>query len=145
MTVKRVAPSEAFRLMTEEGYVYIDVRSEPEFAGGHPEGAYNVPIAQPGPMGMRPNPEFLAVVRAVFGRDARLVVGCKTGVRSHRAAEMLLLDGYEHVIDQRAGFSGAVDPFGRLVEPGWKQAGLPVSQVAVEGRSYPALAAKKHG
>ena len=36
--IKRVSPAEAKTLM-DEGYVYLDVRSEPEFAAGHPAGA----------------------------------------------------------------------------------------------------------
>ena len=41
MTVKRVSPQEADRLLREAGYVYVDVRSIPEFDAGHPTGAFS--------------------------------------------------------------------------------------------------------
>jgi rhodanese-related sulfurtransferase len=36
MPVKRVSAEEARRLMEEQGYVYVDVRSVPEFEAGAP-------------------------------------------------------------------------------------------------------------
>ena len=94
MPVKRVSPDEALALMQEEGYVYLDVRSVPEFEAGHPEGAYNVPLLDMGPQGMTPNPAFLQVVQAHFPKDAKLVVGCKAGGRSLSAASLLEANGY---------------------------------------------------
>ena len=41
--VKRVTPPEASTLLGE-GWVYLDVRSIPEFDDGHPPGAANVPL-----------------------------------------------------------------------------------------------------
>ena len=60
METKRISPAEAKALL-DEGYVYVDVRSIPEFDAGHPRGAYNVPLNHQGPNGMQPNPDFLAV------------------------------------------------------------------------------------
>ena len=141
MAVKRVSPAEARDLIDKQGYVYVDVRSVPEFAAGHPTGAYNVPLMNMGPGGMTPNPEFLAVMRA-FPKEAKLVVGCKAGGRSARAASLLESAGYTSVVDQRAGFEGAPDPStGRIGEPGWRPAGLPVTTEAGPGRTYEALKA----
>jgi rhodanese-related sulfurtransferase len=123
--LKRVSPTEAKRLVDEEGYVYVDVRSVPEFEAEHPVGARNVPLMHAGPGGMAPNPEFVAVMSRRFPKDAKLVLGCKTGNRSMRAAGVLAAQGWTNVVDQRAGFDGARDPFGQLTEPGWKPAGLP--------------------
>ena len=142
MAVKRVSPAEARDLMDKEGYVYVDVRSLPEFAAGHPKGAFNVPLMNMGPGGMTPNPEFLTVMGA-FPRDAKLIVGCQAGGRSARAAAMLESAGYTDVVDQRAGFEGAPDPSsGRVSEPGWRPAGLPVSTEPLPDRTYEALKAK---
>jgi len=58
MNVKRVSPEEALSLVEKEGYAYVDVRSVPEFESGHPEGAYNVPLAHLGPQGMKPQPRL---------------------------------------------------------------------------------------
>jgi rhodanese-related sulfurtransferase len=143
MAVKRVSPAEARDLIEKQGYVYVDVRSVPEFVAGHPTGAYNVPLMNMGPGGMTPNPDFLAVM-ATFPKDAKLVVGCKTGGRSARAASMLESAGYTSLVDQRAGFEGAPDPAtGRISEPGWRPAGLPVSTEAGPDRTYEALKARR--
>jgi rhodanese-related sulfurtransferase len=128
VTVKRISPEEARTLMDEEGYAYLDVRSVPEFEAGHPQGAYNIPLAHLGPAGMTPNFDFLAVVQKTFPKDSKLVVGCKSGGRSLQAATMLLSSGYTNVIDQRCGFGGGVDA-----------SGLPTSNQAEAGRSYEEL------
>jgi rhodanese-related sulfurtransferase len=136
---RRVSPQEARELIEREGYVHVDVRSVPEFQAGHPEGAYNVPLMHMGPGGMAPNPEFLAVMQKAFPPDTRLVIGCKAGGRSARAAAMLESAGYTNVVDQRAGFEGAHDPATGRMEPGWRPAGLPVSRQPAPGRDYDAL------
>ncbi len=133
--IQRVSPADAKKLIDDEGYVYLDVRSEPEYAAGHPTGAQNVPLMHAGPAGMAPNPDFLAVVQAVYPKDAKLVVGCKAGGRSIKAAEMMASAGYTSVIDQRAGFDGPRDAFGALSEKGWSPAGLPV-ETTTAGGSY---------
>ena len=68
--MRRISPGEARELIEKEGYVYVDVRSVPEFESGHPEGAYNVPLLHMGPAGMTPNPEFLSVMQQRFPKDA---------------------------------------------------------------------------
>jgi rhodanese-related sulfurtransferase len=94
-----------------------------------------------GPGGMTPNADFLPVM-GTFPKDAKLVVGCKAGGRSARAASMLESAGYTSVVDQRAGFEGAPDPStGRIGEPGWRPAGLPVTTEARPDRTYEALKA----
>ena len=40
------------------------------------------------------------------------------------------------LVDQRAGFGGVRDGFGKLVEAGWQGAGLPVSYEPEVGKSY---------
>ena len=138
---KRVSPAEAKKLIDEEGYEYVDVRSEPEYAAGHPTGARNVPIMHAGPGGMQPNPEFLQVMQALYPKDAKIVVGCRSGQRSLRAAETLAGAGYTNVVDQRAGYEGARNAFGGVVEPGWTTNGLP-TETTTAGGSYAELKAK---
>ena len=139
-SIKRVSPAEAKQLV-DEGWVYLDVRSEPEYTAGHPAGAHNVPVMNAGPRGMTPNPDFLAVVEALYPRDQKLVLGCGSGVRSMRAAEMMIGAGYTSLIDQRAGFGGVRDAFGQIGEQGWAAAGLPV-EATTAGGSYAELRAK---
>ncbi|MGB5811232.1 MAG: rhodanese-like domain-containing protein [Polyangiales bacterium] len=145
MSIKRVSPEEAKALVDTQGYVYVDVRSIPEFEAGHPTGAYNIPVAHMTPGGMRPNPDFLSEVAAVFPADTKLVLGCKAGGRSLRAAQALSQAGYSDLVDQRAGFSGARDGFGQLQEAGWQAAGLDVATEAEPGRSYGELTGKNDG
>ncbi len=137
----RISPREAFEKM-KEGFTYVDVRSEAEFVEGHPEGAVNVPVMHTGAGGMVPNTDFLKVMAATFPKDAKIVVGCKAGGRSLRAAQALGAHGYTNVLDQRAGWDGARDSFGQMTEPGWSRAGLPAEEGAPEGRAYADLRAK---
>jgi rhodanese-related sulfurtransferase len=135
MPVKRVSPPEAKTLL-DQGYKYVDVRSIPEFEAGHPAGAYNVPLMHflPG-RGMTPNGDFAAVYAKHFTKDDKVVVGCKTGGRSLRAAEMLQASGYAAVVDMQGGYEG--EPSMR----GWKENGLPI-EAAAPGRTYADLQQK---
>lgn len=121
--------------MRDEGYVYLDVRPVAEFESGHPTGAYNVPASLPGPNGARDNPDFVAIVSACFSKERRLVVGCRSGTRSPRAAAVLAAAGFV-VVEQRAGMAGSRDGFGRLTEPGWEAQGLPCATCADPGHAY---------
>jgi rhodanese-related sulfurtransferase len=141
MSLKRISPQEALEL-TQNGWLYIDVRTEPEFAEGHPEGAFNVPLAHLVGGSMTPNPDFVGVVARAFGKDAKIVVGCKAGGRSLRAAQALLGAGFTNVVDQRAGWDGARDPFGQMGEPGWSRAGLPATKQPAAGHSYAEIKAR---
>ena len=139
MTHQRVTAPEAHTLISEQGYVYVDVRTEEEFAQGHPAGAYNIPLRLRTAQGMQDNPRFVEVVAATFANDAKLVLGCGSGPRSLAAANKLLAAGYRNVVEQRAGFAGQRDPFGRTVEPGWQAAGLPCATEPEPGRDYGSL------
>jgi rhodanese-related sulfurtransferase len=138
--VPRVSPAEALELM-RQGYTYVDVRSEREFVEGHPAGAFNIPLMHAGLDRLEDNPEFMDVVRGVFSRQERLLIGCRSGVRSLTAAGLLEADGYVHLAELREGFKGTRDDFGRLV-PGWMQQGLPTEAGSPEGRSYAELRAR---
>jgi hypothetical protein len=106
------------------------------------EGAYNVPWELRMTGGVVENPDFVAVVSAVFARDAGLVVGCRSGPRSELAAEALVAAGFSCVVEQRAGLAGNRDAFGRVVEVGWAAAGLPCASEPEPGRDYAALRAR---
>jgi rhodanese-related sulfurtransferase len=139
MSLRRVSPAEADRLVKEEGYQYIDVRTEAEFVAGHPDGAENIPIMLSGGGGMVPNPDFKRVVQANHATDARIVVGCKMGGRSLKAANELIAAGFTNVVDQFAGYDGSKNSFGQVVEKGWRDAGLATSTSPNSGKSYAEL------
>jgi rhodanese-related sulfurtransferase len=134
MAVKRVSPDEALDLMRAQGYAYLDVRSVPEFAQGHPAGAYNIPLIHMGPGGNQPNARFVEVVERRFAKDTALVVGCRTSGRSQQAASILEQAGFSNLAVQQAGFVGSSP-----MEPGWGPSGLPTSEAAESGRSWDEL------
>ena len=142
MTIKHITVQQAHQDQGS-GARYLDVRSVPEFEQGHPEGAFNVPLmhADPETRQMRPNPDFLSVVRANFPTDARLVIGCQMGGRSAKAAEILASAGYHDVANVLGGYGGAPQ-FGHA---GWVQAGLPVEAAAAVERQYTTLQTKASG
>ena len=141
MQLQRISPEEAKELLDSgDGYIYLDVRSEPEFEAGHAPGAKNVPLLHRTPVGMQPNRDFVAVCERALGKDAKIITACKMGPRSMRAAQILLQSGFTSVVDMRGGFSGEMDPMGRLTYPGWQPRGLPVTTEAAEDETYAGLA-----
>lgn len=142
--MKEITPNEALaELQNDTKTIYLDVRSIPEFQQGHPIGAVNIPILHflPG-MGMMPNEDFEKVVQANLSKETKLVVGCKTGVRSARACEVLTALGYTNVTNVRGGFIGVMDNLGRVVEPGWSLLNFPVCTTCTEDAQYETLATK---
>jgi len=108
--------------------VYLDVRTETEFAQGHPAGAINIPVVFiRGPGQMEVNDDFLAVADKILPKGKKLIVGCASGGRSQHACEMLEQAGYSDLTNVRGGFGGARDAAGRVIVAGWRDEGLPVS------------------
>ena len=139
---KRVVPKEAAALLAE-GWAYLDVRSIPEFDDGHPVGAANIPLLHLHNGRMAPNPDFQRVVEASFAKDAKLVVGCKSGGRSLQAATLMESAGYANVVDMRGGYHGERDGFGRVSVAGWAAEGLPTETAGAPEKTYETLAQKK--
>ncbi len=131
----RISPQEAHEKLAD-GWTYVDVRTVEEFEAGHPAGAVNVPLLHAGPGGMVQNSDFARVMSAAFAKDAKIICGCKAGGRSLRAAQLLLAEGFTNVLDQRAGWDGARDPFGQIHEPGWSRVGLPAEHGRPPGRCW---------
>lgn len=141
MSYKVVTSEEAASLLEAGGgHVYVDVRSVPEFQDGHPAGSLNVPVMHREAFGMVPNTDFLSVMESRFPRDAKLLVGCLSGQRSARAAEVLTAAGYTDVSNVRGGFGGLRSPSGESLAAGWAELGLPTGSGDPEGRSYASLA-----
>jgi rhodanese-related sulfurtransferase len=146
MGVQQTTPPEAHATLTADpAAVYLDVRTPEEFAAGHPAGARNVPVVflqGPGRPPV-PNADFVAIVETHFPRDTKILIGCQSGGRSQRAADILVQAGYANVTNVQGGFGGARDRSGQVVVVGWREAGLPVERGATAGASYDDLAAKK--
>jgi len=148
MAVKQISPNEAKVLLdSDQKYVYLDVRSTMEFERGHVPGAMNIPLMHfdVSRREMVPNPDFERVVEAALTKEARIICGCASGQRSHRAAELMQNAGYKDVVNMAGGFTGARDPMGRVMAPGWQDFSLPVSIESGEGTSYESLLRKQTG
>lgn len=139
MPIQRLSTPEAIeRITSDPQLVHIDVRSEPEFAAGHAPAAYNVPLMHMGPAGMTPNPNFAAVVARAFpDKDTPILLSCKAGGRSAKAAAALAGLGYSKLADHIGGWGGGNG------DPGWAAGGGPSSAQAQPGRSYSELAAER--
>ena len=144
MAIKEITPQQAHDMLAANAdAVYIDVRTEQEFANGHPQGAVNIPVAFPDPArGMMVNSDFVKVVETNFPKEKKIVVGCQAGPRSNAAAGMLQQAGFQDVSNMLGGFGGMRDQMGNVSAPGWAASGLPVSNDNGEGVSYQSLSAK---
>src|SRR5260370_37114646 len=78
---KQPEPPQAHEILkANPDALYLDVRTEVEFAQGHPTGAINIPVVFiKGPGQMEPNDEFPTVAEKVLPKDKKLVVGCMAG------------------------------------------------------------------
>jgi rhodanese-related sulfurtransferase len=125
MSVTSVPVTEAYPAQ-RAGAAYIDVRSSPEFAAGHPADAINVPLleADEDTGQVMPNPDFVRVMKAAFAPDAALLLGCQSGQRSARACQILQTFGFTNVVNVAGGFQG------------WVAAGLPMEITPPAGRAY---------
>jgi rhodanese-related sulfurtransferase len=142
MSIKQVEPSEAHQILTSNpDATYLDVRTEEEFAQGHPAGAINIPVVFMIPGRPQPNADFVVVAEKVLPKDRKLVVGCLAGGRSQRACEILEEAGYSDLTNVRGGFGGQRDASGQVVVKGWRDAGLPISH-DLGNVAYAALRAK---
>ncbi len=135
MPIQRLSSREAIeRTADDPALVHIDVRSEPEFAAGHAPGAYNVPLLHMGPGGMTPNPDFTAVVTQAFpDPSTAILVSCKAGGRSAKAAAALEAAGYHNLADHIGGWGGGNG------DGGWVAGGGPSSTDTLAGHSYTEL------
>ena len=139
MPIQQMNPPETKAAMdADPDAVYLDVRTEMEFAQGHAAGAINIPVATPGSGGMQPNPEFMQVVEKVVAKDRSIFCTCAAGMRSQMAADMMAQAGYERLVNIQGGFSGVIQN-GVVMVKGWQEEGLPVDTDVNDGNSYAGL------
>jgi rhodanese-related sulfurtransferase len=125
-----VTPQEALALLGADPQAkLIDVRTNAERDW---VGRVVVPDAQHGAVqwstypGGVPNPEFVAQLSAVAGKDDVLLFLCRSGVRSRHAAKLATESGFTRCYDILEGFEGDKDGSGhRKTVGGWCKAGLP--------------------
>lgn len=120
--------------------VLVDIRSRVEaIYVGQPALAHvHVPFVEPAEplrwnaasngLEMRPNPNFVddvraAIARAGAGEDSAILLLCRSGDRSARAADALAAAGLRHVYSIVDGFEGDIGASGRRDVNGWKNSG----------------------
>lgn len=124
-----LSPQAAWDLVRTGRAILLDVRTlEERTYVGHVPGALNVAWATG--TAMNRNPHFVRQVQQqIPAKDATVVVLCRSGKRSARAAAALTLAGYTHVFNVGEGFEGNLDGAGhRGTLDGWRFRGLPWQQ-----------------
>jgi rhodanese-related sulfurtransferase len=119
-----VLPAEAHALM-QAGAKLVDVRTKPELAyvGKIPGSAAVEWQTYPG---NRENPEFLGELAALVRKDEPVMFLCRSGARSHAAADAATRAGWKEAYNILEGFEGDKDAAQhRNTVGGWRKAGLP--------------------
>jgi rhodanese-related sulfurtransferase len=108
-----VTPQEAHDLHTSGEATIVDVRTRAEYDQvGHVAGTELIEWRLDGEQ--QPDPRFLYRLAQRHRRDEALLLLCRSGVRSHYAAELAASAGFTRVYNVLDGF-----------EKGWLPAGLP--------------------
>ncbi|GHD54436.1 hypothetical protein GCM10017083_31940 [Thalassobaculum fulvum] len=138
--------------------LFVDVRSRAEvnFLGLPTDVDVNIPYMEltdlarfdpeKGTYKLEPNPDFPLVFekelqKRGLGKDTAILLMCRSGTRSAKAANLLTSMGYTRVYSVVDGFEGdtakAGPAKGRRTVNGWKNAGLPWSYKLAPGQVYP--------
>ena len=119
-----VLPAEAHKLM-QAGAKLVDVRTKPElqYVGKVPG---SLAVEWQTYPGSRENPEFLAELAASVPKDTPVMFICRSGARSHSAADAATRAGWREAYNVLEGFEGDKDgEQHRNTVGGWRKAGLP--------------------
>jgi rhodanese-related sulfurtransferase len=146
---------EALKMKSEGGarVLFIDIRTkgEVQFLGTPTAIDQNIPFLEidtptswdkkSNRYAMALNPDFVGAVAALaarmnLGKGDPIILICRSGDRSPRAADLLQQAGYAKVYSVVDGFEGDMSPSGRREINGWKNAGLPWSYKITEGQAY---------
>lgn len=120
-----VTPAEAWALMRAGAARIVDVRT-------HAEWTYvgridSTPLVEWRALGaQQTNPNFMTQLAEHVEPDVPVMFLCRSGVRSHGAAQLAAQSGYGRAMNILEGFEGDLDPNGhRGTLGGWRKAGLP--------------------
>ena len=120
-----LSPKDAWTLSSAGAAVLVDVRTNEErkFVG-HVPGSVHVAWATG--TGMTRNPRFVKELEAKVGKDAVVLLLCRSGKRSAAAAEAAARAGFSAVFNVLEGFEGELDADTRRGSlDGWRFHGLP--------------------
>jgi len=108
-----VTVQEAHQLSSAGAAAIVDVRTRAEYERvGHIEGTELIEWRRDGEQ--QPDPRFVDRLAAAHDRGEALLLICRSGVRSHYAADLAARAGFARVYNVIDGF-----------EKGWVPAGLP--------------------
>ena len=97
-----ISPAEVYEIITnDEDYIILDVRTQDEYNEGHLDKALLIPV------------DDLEKVVDELPEEKPIIVYCRSGVRSRKAAEILVENGFSKVYDM-----------GGIL--GWQEEGFPV-------------------
>jgi rhodanese-related sulfurtransferase len=120
-----VSPRDAFALIESGAAVLVDVRTteERKFVGYVPG---SIHVAWATGTSLTRNPRFVRELEAKTGKDAVVLLLCRSGNRSALAAEAAAKAGFTQVFNVLEGFEGQLDSQQRRGgEDGWRFQGLP--------------------
>ena len=119
-------PDEAYEIMqSAPGAKLVDIRSRAEldFVGRIPGAVEIELLVYPG---MKPNLNFMAALEQQVDKEALVMFICRSGGRSHQAAQIATQAGWPDCYNVLAGFEGDTNSAKhRGVLNGWKTLGLP--------------------
>ena len=146
---------EAFKMKTEGGgkVLFVDIRTKGEFLflGTPSVTDMNIPymeIDDPASWDsknnrytMSPNSDFVSAFNALadrqhLTRNDPVILICRSGDRSSRAANLLQEAGFSKVYSVVDGFEGDMGKDGRRDLNGWKNANLPWAYKMTESQAY---------
>ncbi|MBY0467292.1 MAG: rhodanese-like domain-containing protein [Burkholderiales bacterium] len=120
-----VTPAVAWDLFSAGDAVLVDVRTteERKFVGHVPGTAH---VAWATGTSLTRNPRFARELEAKVGKDATVLLLCRSGKRSALAAEVATKAGFTRVFNVLEGFEGEIDEARhRGNTDGWRLRGLP--------------------
>ena len=104
--MKAVDPIQATQLSNRENAVFLDIRDDGEYRGGHIPEAIHIPIKQ--------LPERITELNK--HKDFPVIAYCRSGNRSNGAGSILKKHGFENVYNLSGGIAA------------WQKASLPLSR-----------------
>lgn len=123
-----LTPTETWTLLQSDPRAkLVDIRSRAELAlVGRIPGAIEIEIKR-FPAWID-NDDFLPTVRERLSPDDLILLICRSGKRSHKAAEWLTREGFPNCFNVLEGIEGDRNEQSQRVVNGWKVRGLPWSQ-----------------
>lgn len=103
--MKAVDPVQATQLSNRENAIFLDIRDDGEYGGGHIPEAIHIPIRQ--------LPDRIAELNK--HKASPVIAYCRSGNRSNSAGGVLKKHGFENVYNLSGGIAA------------WQKASLPVS------------------